>query len=113
MATITPTIVSNGSGYTVYQWEEMATGDTFVPITLNGTEPLAGFFQAKGTFGSGTVVLQGSNDGTTWVTLKSAGTDISLTAAGGFDFSTAAMYIRPSTSGGTADDVDVLICIRG
>jgi len=79
------------------------------------TRPLAGTIQATGTFDSATVVLQGSNDGTNWEDLKDAlGANISLTAAGYAEFSTAFLYLRPSTSGGGASqDIDVIICARG
>jgi hypothetical protein len=48
------------------------------------------------------------------VTLKdSAGTDISLTAAGMREFSTAALYLKPTSSGGTSDNVTVTVILRG
>jgi hypothetical protein len=48
------------------------------------------------------------------VTLKnSLGEDITFTAAGMAEFSTAARYIKPTSSGGTADNVTVTIVLRG
>jgi hypothetical protein len=41
------------------------------------------------------------------------GTVISATAAGFFEFTTAAMYIRPAISGGAANAVDVIVILRG
>lgn len=50
-----------------------------------------------------TIVLQGSNDGVTYTTLKNiAGSDMSFIAAGYAEFSSAAAFIKPSISGGTA-----------
>lgn len=96
------------------KWEALATGDTATTHTLEGTTGLLGSFQAFGTFGGATVILQGSNDGTNWVALSDpSGTAISLTAAGAFEFSTAMAYIRPSISGGSSDDVDVVVVTRG
>lgn len=64
-----------------------------------------------GTFDSGTIVLQGSNDplaatapndvGTSWVTLRDpAGNNLSFTAAGLKQILELPRYIRPSVSGG-------------
>lgn len=96
------------------KWTTLATGETATTHTLENTTGLLGAFQAFGTWGGATVVLQGSNDGTNWVTLKDpTGTDISLTANGAFEFATAMLYVRPSISGGTGDDVDVIVVTRG
>lgn len=66
--------------------------------------------QVSGTLGLATVVLQGSNDGVTYATLKNiAGTDISFTAAGYVEFSSAAAFIKPSISGGTGDSINVIV----
>ena len=66
--------------------------------------------QVSGTIGGATIVLQGSNDGVTYTTLKdTAGTDISFTAAGYVEFSSAAAFIKPSISGGTGDSINVTV----
>jgi hypothetical protein len=107
---------SNGAGgLERHTYDNLDTLDT-APKTLyaGGTSALAGSMQVVGSFGSGTVVLQGSNNGTDWVTLKGLdGEDISLTATGMVEFSTSALYLRPLITGGTADDVDVYIVLRG
>jgi P pilus assembly chaperone PapD len=70
--------------------------------------------QVTGTFGGATIALQVSNDGTNYATLKDGtGTTITFTSAGMAEFSTAALYIKPSSSGGTADDVTVTVVLRG
>ena len=58
--------------------------------------------QFGGTFGAGgTVVLEGSNDGSTYATLTdSAGSAISITAAGVKLVSEKPRYIRPRVSAG-------------
>lgn len=103
------------SGVVVYTYDNLDTLDTLPQaLSLNGTTPLAGFMQVVGTFGGGTVKLQGSNNGDTWVDLKDVtGTTIEITSAGGAEFTTSALHIRPLIVGGTGDDVDVTICLRG
>jgi hypothetical protein len=55
-----------------------------------------------------------SNDGTTFFAMKDlGGTVISATAAALFEFTTAAMYIRPVIAGGSANAVDVIVVLRG
>lgn len=111
MATIVPTEVE---GSTSYRWTDYSTADTSAPARLQNMEGLAGAVQVTGTFGGATIALQVSNDGTNYATLKdSTGTDITFTAAGMREFSTAALFIKPTSSGGTADNVTVTITLRG
>lgn len=57
--------------------------------------------QFVGTFDSATLVLQGSNDGTNWVTLTDPqGNAISKTSAGLEQIEEITRYVRPSSSGG-------------
>lgn len=67
--------------------------------------------QFTGTFTTGTVVMQGSNDGgTTWTTLTDPqGNNISKTAAGVEAIEENPIMIRPSISGGTTDAVTVTL----
>jgi hypothetical protein len=41
------------------------------------------------------------------------GTAITFTAAGFTEFSTAALFIKPTSTGGTADNVTVTVVLRG
>jgi len=96
-------------------WSALSTsgspGDAFKLISQSA---LAGCVQFTGTFGGATVIMQGSNDGTNWFTLKDLlGFNISATAANAFEFTTSAAYIRASSSGGTGDSVDVVVVLRG
>lgn len=95
------TLTSSNAAGTAYQQE--------------GTRAAIGTVQFTGTFDSATAVLQGSNDGTNYVTLKdSLGSDVSFTAAGYAEISTAFAYIRPSTSGGGgSQDIDCILVARG
>lgn len=71
--------------------------------------------QVFGTFGSGTVVIQGSNDdGTTWATLTDPlGNALSFTSAGMKQITELPQFIRPSVSGGTNSAIDVYLHMRG
>lgn len=58
-----------------------------------------------GTFDSATVVIQGSNDATTWLTLTDPqGNAISKTASAVEQITEVPRYLRPSLSGGAASD---------
>jgi hypothetical protein len=66
--------------------------------------------QVSGTIGGATIVLQGSNDGTTYATLKDlAGNDLSFTAAGYAEFTSGAAFVKPSISGGTGDSINIVV----
>jgi hypothetical protein len=88
------------------------TADSFIVIGQSG---VAGSVQFAGTFAGGsTAVLQCSNDGSTWFTMKDTlGNNISATAAAYFEFTTTAAYIRPAVTSGSADNVDVIVLLRG
>ena len=114
MATITPTTVEQQIQAAAYRWTDYSTSDASTPIKVQNMQGLAGAVQVTGTFGGATITLQVSNDSTNFVTLKdSAGTDISLTASGMREFSTAALYLKPTSSGGTSDNVTVTVILRG
>lgn len=114
MATITPAFaMSKEVG--IYTWTGVSTADTATGIgPMNrGVGAKRASVTMSGTFGGATVVLQGSNDGTNWGTLYDlAGNAISLTAAGVREFSSSCLYIRPSSSGGAGDNVDVVLATR-
>ena len=114
MATIIPTTVEQQIRAAAYRWTNYSTADTATPVKIQNMQGLAGSVQVTGTFGGATIALQVSNDGTNYVTLKdSTGTDITFTAAGMREFSTAALFIKPTSSGGTSDDVTVTVVLRG
>ena len=113
MATITPARASVQANIETITWTNLSTADTAIGMMILGLGGAVGCMQVTGTFGSGTITLQGSNDGTNFSAITDpAGNDIALTAAGIIDFSTAAAYIRPASSGGTADDVTVTVILR-
>jgi len=124
MATITPTAstvsranykhMNRRSQVVIMTWETLTEADTAAAVCPTGADSL--FFQATGTFGGATLVLQGSNDGTNWVTLTDeTDTAISLNAAGGVSVLERPAYIRPSASSGSSQDIDCTLAasVRG
>lgn len=115
MATIVPKFDTTIDGVPRVIWEGAVTGDTLTPFVLKQQYGLAGSIQAVGTFGGATVGAQVSNDGTNWATAKDVlGNNITTTAATGyFELSLSAAYIRPTITSGSANDIDVIIVLRG
>jgi len=97
-------VVSAAAGKTVFLWEGLEAADTGAPLYLNGAAGVLAAVQAVGTFG-GTVTMQLSVDGVTWVA-----SDKVFTAAGLQEMNTAAVAVRPSAGSGVSD-VDVYIAV--
>lgn len=114
MADISPT-KSIVDGVPTVRWDDISTTtDTPLKFTITEQWGLAGSVQFVGTFGGATVVLQMSNDGTNWVSIKDLlGNAVSATAAAMFEFTCSAAYIKPDVSGGAADNIDVILVLRG
>ncbi len=70
--------------------------------------------QVSGTFGGTTVTIEGSNNGTTWVTLTdTAGTALTFTSAGLRQILQVTRYIRAKTTSGTGVSVKAaLVALR-
>lgn len=115
MADISP-IKSIVDGVPRVTWTGITTTtDTPLKFTVTEQWGLAGSVQFVGTFAGGsTAKLQMSNDGTNWVDIKDLqGGTISATATGIFEFTCSAAYIKPVVSGGSADNVNVILVLRG
>jgi len=115
MPTINPKLDMTVSGVPRVIWEGAATGDTLTPFVLQQQYGLAGSLQAVGTFGGATIGLQVSNDGTNWATAKDLGGNnvTTTTAAGYFEISLSGAYIRPTITGGSGNDIDIIVVLRG
>lgn len=114
MATVTPAVNGTIAGVPRVIWEGIVTGDTILPFTLTQQYGLAASVQVVGTFGGATVTLQVSNDGTNWASVSDVqGTAVSLTSTGYFELSLSGAYIRPAVSGGSGNDIDVIVVLRG
>lgn len=94
-------------------WETVTQADTPQAQTIVGTKGIAGSVQVVGTFGGMTIELHGSNDGANFFVLKDLqGSNLSFTAAGLKDFTTACAYIKPVRTGGSGADVDIYVIMR-
>jgi hypothetical protein len=102
------------SGVKLFTYTTVDSADTPSAVLLDGTAPVVGFLQVSGTFGGATAKVQLSNDGTNWVDAKDlSGTAIAITAAGGAEFSTAAVYVRPLVTGGSGTSLTISLAFRG
>ena len=92
-------------------WPALATNDDGVPVGLIGSGDRT--FAAFGTFGGGTVTLQGSLDGTNWFTLRDPqGANVALTAAGIRSVLEAPSFIRPLVTGGSGVAITCQLLVR-
>jgi hypothetical protein len=111
--TVSPVVNLSISDAPRYIWAELATGDTINGLRLSGTGARRGAVQISGTFGSATVKIQTSNDGTNFYDIKDIhNTAVSTTAAAIFEITSAALFIKPAISGGSADSVNVTLFMR-
>lgn len=117
MAAITPT--ESRSGYvSTATWLGVSTADT--PAAIGPMKGKGGIqrgtilaYAGAGAWGGATVKLKGSMDGTNFVDLRDiGGAVISFTADGAYDFTTSCLYIKPVSTGGVADNVDVVVAMR-
>lgn len=93
------------------QWSGMATGDSGSAYEVSPWSLISA--QATGTFGGATVAIEGSNDGTNFVTLTKApgSTAASFTAAGLLQVVEHPRYIRPSVTGGAGSGIAVTLLL--
>lgn len=115
MATITPVMAVNGDVVT-YTWTGIST-TTDTPVAVGPLKFGKGAIRASvttgGTFGGATAALQGSNDDSVYATLTDlAGNAVSATAAKLQEFSSSCLYIKPSVTGGTGDNVNIVLALR-
>ena len=115
MATIAIVATKVSRGSHKWIWEAMGNADSGGALDPNGggINFADKTVQMSGTWGSATIVLQGSNDGVTWFTLVDPqGNAISMTSDGLEAVLENPLYIRPKSSGGTGTDVDVTLAGR-
>jgi hypothetical protein len=114
MATVTATLLpSQTLALSRVKWAALGGSDVGSAVGMADYQDRT--VQVLGTFGSGTVVIQGSNDdGTTWATLTDPlGNALSFTSAGMKQITELPQYIRPSVTGGTNSAIDVYLHMRG
>ena len=106
--------LSNSVGINGLKWEGLNTTDTTgTPIYISRKTDRS--VQIGGTFGGGTVTIEGSNDGTTYFTLNDLqGSAISKTAAALEGVAEVVKWIRPKVTGGDGTtDIDVYLVAVG
>jgi hypothetical protein len=114
MATVTPAINNAIAEVPRIIWSGMVTGDTINPWKITAQYGLAAAVQISGTFGGASVKLQASNDGTNYFDMEDVtGTAVSTGSGGLYEISTAAIYLLPVVTGGSANSINVIIALRG
>lgn len=117
----------NGKGNHVQQgtwrtiWAAMGNADSGTPdqvsrypmksVQFGATDPLTGVPGA--TFGGATVILEGSDDGVTYFTLKDRyGNNVSATVTARFDLEDVPQHVRPRTSAGSGTVLTVILTAK-
>ena len=114
MATVNVLKVNSNEKTTSYKLEGLEQGDVCAYIRAGhlSDKPVT----ATGSFsGSGSVPMQGSNDGTNWFALTDAGdAAIAFAAAGGEVIIENPLFIRPGpvASGDGSTDIDIIIAAQ-
>lgn len=113
MATVNPTIVDVDPNTKVFTWTPLTSANAAgAPIHPSNADYVDRCVHILGTFDSATVVWQGSNDGTNYLTLDdSHDVALSKTAADIEQVNQSALYQRPSTSGGGGSQSVTVICV--
>lgn len=115
MATVDPTTIDGPFQSSAFRWAPLTTtADTGIRTGLVGSGDRT--VQVFGTFGvGGTLIIEGSIDGTNWFQLRDPGsTALSFTAAGGKAVMEGTPFIRPRvTAGDGTTSLTCLIAVRG
>lgn len=99
MSVINGKTVAKQQGVLQTTWTPLGAADTGTPEELSRYPDKS--VQIDGTFGGATAVLEGSDDGVTYFTVKDVyGTAVSSAVAARFDIRDVAYFLRPRTSGG-------------
>jgi hypothetical protein len=96
-------------------WTGLTDGDDGDPLPTDTiVQYMDRTFQINGTFGSGgTLVIEGTNDGTNWYTLDDPqGIPLSITTAGIYQVIQVTLKMRPRVSAGTGVNLIVTGLLR-
>lgn len=108
MATI-PGVQNNALAASTTIWTNLATGDTGSPVSTHGKKMTV---QVTGTFAGATVTIEGSNDGTNFVSLNDEAVianPCSFTSAGLKGVLQMPKYIRPNVTAGAGTGLIVTL----
>jgi hypothetical protein len=117
MATITPTFSkirgpAGGIDAVVATWTGFAASAD-VGVAIQRPDLVDRSVAVTGTFNGGTLVVEGSNDGTNFFTLTNpAGSSLSFTAAGLMQVTEAVAYVRPRATAGSGMTLAVNMTMR-
>lgn len=113
MATVNPTVNRTPQGAMSIFSAAWALGTADTGVAVQMTDFADRSIQVAGTFGGATVVVEGSNDGSNWTTLRDPqGVALSFTSAGLKQILELTMYTRVSSSGGTGTSVTATLVGR-
>lgn len=120
MATVNPVVDWPAPGVMRITWDAIATGDTInwatIPHIWLAQACVHAYADSGGSWGGATVSMQESNaddnDGEVSM-VDTLGSAISFTGDGKKEISISSLKIRPAISGGTSDDVNVVVVARG
>lgn len=93
-------------------WSSITESDTALTVDLEQVvEEIS--IQLTGTFGGATVLIQGSNDGTNYETLKQLdGSSASFTAVALASILERPLYLKPSISGGSSQSITIVAMVK-
>jgi hypothetical protein len=109
----TQTVKTFGDQSVIATWTPLLNTDSGTPLQMTGSADRS--VQLFGTFGAGgTVLIEGSNDGVNYATLKDpANAPLSITAAGVHSVLPVTAYIRPRVSAGDGTtSLSVIMLVR-
>lgn len=89
-------------------WSAVTENDTFTASQIGSKYPDKGF-TLQGTFGSATILIVGSYDGTNFFTMHGQSGALSYTAAGSDILVENPPYIKATHSGGSSESVTLTI----
>ena len=116
MADVSPSVVYFSPGAVRVLWEGLSGGSsaTGKKVSLEGGGSSLTFHGTGTNWSSLSLSLQGSNDGTNFITLSTpTGGAATLTANGLMEIAQQPLYVKiATTTGDTAADVDVILVQR-
>lgn len=120
MATVNPVADYPAPGVMRVTWDAIATGDTInwftVPNAWGALAEVQMYTDSGGAWGGATVGMEATNasdgDGATALT-TTLGSAIAATEDARFSVEVLSLKVRPTITGGTSDDINVVLMLRG